>query len=132
MLDARLFTPLPADQRRRIAGVLARDPTLEAPSAVREKQRRESHRGASGGYLPGKVVNIMQCTGDVTGGAAACNISGGQYLYPDPGQPRVRYPHWPHWQRSMRQRQIPAPSSSTTRGLSDEEAIIRIPITLAD
>jgi len=36
------------------------------------------------GFLPGQVVNILQCTSDTSSGAAGCNISGGRILYPDP------------------------------------------------
>jgi predicted esterase len=36
------------------------------------------------GFLPGKVISVLQCNGDGSGGAAACNISGGKILQPDP------------------------------------------------
>ena len=36
------------------------------------------------GFLPGKTVNIVQCTGDGRGGSETCEIRPGQVLLPDP------------------------------------------------
>lgn len=36
------------------------------------------------GFLPGKTVNIVQCTGDGKGGSETCEIRPGQVLIPDP------------------------------------------------
>jgi dienelactone hydrolase len=36
------------------------------------------------GYLPGRTVNVIQCTDDPDASSAACNISGGKVLYPNP------------------------------------------------
>ena len=33
---------------------------------------------------PREVISILQCSGDGSGGAVACNISGGKILQPDP------------------------------------------------
>lgn len=86
------------------------------------------------GFLPGKVVNIMQCTGDVTGGAAACNISGGTLFYPNPTGMGSH-------QQVIRTGPIgngvcdaanPCTVIVNDAGLTEEAAIVRIPITLAD
>ncbi len=36
------------------------------------------------GFLPGKTVNVVQCTGDGRGGTATCGIADGHVLIPDP------------------------------------------------
>ena len=36
------------------------------------------------GYLPGQVVNVLQCAGDGFGGAASCDLARGRLLYPNP------------------------------------------------
>lgn len=86
------------------------------------------------GFLPDQVVNIMQCTGDVTGGAAACNISGGRILYPDPegmGSLELVIRTGPIG-NGVCDSANPCTVIVNDAGLTDEEAIIRIPITLAD
>lgn len=86
------------------------------------------------GFLPGKTVNIMQCTGDVTGGSAACNISGGTLFFPNPTGTGTL-------EQLIRTGPIgngvcdsanPCTVIVNDSGLPDEEAIVRIPITLAD
>ena len=86
------------------------------------------------GFLPGKVVNIMQCTGDVTGGAAACNISGGTLFYPNPTGTGS-------YEQVIRTGPIgngvcdsshPCTVIVNDAGLTEEDAIVRIPITLAN
>lgn len=45
------------------------------------------------GFLPGKTVNIVQCTGDGKGGSDTCDIRPGQVLLPDPtGSGRLELP----------------------------------------
>ena len=86
------------------------------------------------GFLPGKVVNIMQCTGDISGGAAACNISGGTLFYPNPTGTGTH-------QQVIRTGPIgngvcdaanPCTVIVNDAGLTEEAAIVRISITLAD
>ncbi|MEZ5501720.1 MAG: neocarzinostatin apoprotein domain-containing protein [Halioglobus sp.] len=86
------------------------------------------------GFLPGKVVNIMQCTGDVNGGAAACNISGGIILYPDPeGMGSLELViHTGPIGNGVCDSANPCTVIVNDASLTEEEAIIRIPITLAD
>jgi len=36
------------------------------------------------GYTPGKVVNIVQCSGGATGGNDLCDLTKGKILQPDP------------------------------------------------
>lgn len=86
------------------------------------------------GFLPGQVVNIMQCTGDVTGGAAACNIAGGTILHPDPegmGSLELVIRTGPIG-NGVCDSANPCTVLVNDAGLTDEEAIIRIPITLAN
>lgn len=86
------------------------------------------------GFLPGKVVNIMQCTGDITGGAAACNISGGTLFYPNPtgmGSHEQVIRTGPIG-NGICDAAHPCTVIVNDAGLTDEEAIVRIPITLAN
>lgn len=86
------------------------------------------------GFLREKVVNIMQCTDDPAGAAAACNISGGILFYPSPeGMGSVDF--------VIRTGPIgngvcdsahPCTVLVNDAGLTDEAAILRIPITFAD
>ena len=36
------------------------------------------------GYTPGKVVNVVQCSGGATGGNDLCDLTKGKILQPDP------------------------------------------------
>lgn len=86
------------------------------------------------GFLPGKVVNIMQCTSDVAGGAAACNIAGGSILHPDPegmGSLELIIRTGPIG-NGVCDSANPCTVLVNDAGLTDEDAIIRIPITLAN
>jgi predicted esterase len=85
------------------------------------------------GFLPGKVVNIMQCTSDVNGGAAACNISGGTILYPDPegmGSLELVIRTGPIG-NGVCDSANPCTVLINDASLTDEAAIIRTPITFA-
>jgi predicted esterase len=86
------------------------------------------------GFLPGKVVNIMQCAGDGTGGAAACNISGGKILVPNPegsGSLELVIRIGPIG-NGVCDSAKPCVVLVNDAGLTDDEAILRIPITLAN
>tara|TARA_R110002072_G_scaffold130059_1_gene268859 strand:+ start:28925 stop:30346 length:1422 start_codon:yes stop_codon:yes gene_type:complete len=86
------------------------------------------------GFLPGKVVNIMQCAGDGLGGAAACNISGGRILVPNPdgmGSLELVIRIGPIG-NGVCDSANPCVVLVNDAGLTDEEAILRIPITLAN
>ncbi|MCB1696092.1 MAG: hypothetical protein H6987_03525 [Pseudomonadales bacterium] len=86
------------------------------------------------GFLPGKVVNIMQCNGDGTGGSAACNISGGKILQPDPegmGSLDLVIRTGPIG-NGVCDSANPCIVLVNDASLTDEEAMIRIPIYLAD
>ncbi len=86
------------------------------------------------GFLPGKVVNIMQCTGDITGGAAACNISGGTLFIENPtgvGSHEQVIRTGPIG-NGVCDSDNPCTVIVNDAGLTDEAAIVRIPITLAD
>lgn len=87
------------------------------------------------GFLPEKVVNVMQCSGvDATGGAAACNISGGRLFFPSPngmGSLELVIRTGPIGNGvcdSANACQVIVNDAS----LTDPEATIRIPITLAN
>jgi len=86
------------------------------------------------GFLPGKVVNIMQCNGDGTGGAAACNISGGKILQPDPeGMGSLELViHTGAIGNGVCDSANPCVVLVNDASLTDEEAIIRIPIYFAN
>jgi dienelactone hydrolase len=86
------------------------------------------------GFLPGQVVNIMQCTSDPLGGAAACNISGGKILHPDPegmGSLELVIRTGPIG-NGICDSAHPCVVLVNDASLVEEAAIIRIPITLAD
>lgn len=86
------------------------------------------------GFLPGKTVNIMQCTGDVTGGSAACNISGGTLFYPNPtgaGSHEQLIRTGPIG-NGVCDSANPCTVIVNDSGLTEEDAIVRIPITLTD
>jgi predicted esterase len=86
------------------------------------------------GFLPGKVVNIMQCTGDVTGGAAACNISGGTLFLQNPtgmGSHEQVIRTGPIG-NGVCDSANPCTVIVNDAGLTEEEAIVRIPITFAN
>lgn len=86
------------------------------------------------GFLPGKVVNIMQCTGDANGGSAACNISGGKLFYPDPeGMGSFDLViHTGPVANGVCDSANPCVVLVNDAGLTDPEASVRIPITFAD
>ena len=86
------------------------------------------------GFLPDKVVNIMQCTSDAMGGAAACNIAGGTLFYPDPegmGSLELVIRTGPIG-NGVCDSANPCVVLVNDAGLTDEDAILRIPITLAN
>ncbi len=86
------------------------------------------------GFLLGQVVNIMQCSGDGRNGAAACNISGGRILYPDPngmGSLELVIRIGPIG-NGVCDSTYPCTVIVNDASLIDEAATIRIPITLAD
>lgn len=86
------------------------------------------------GFLPGQVVNIMQCAGDGRNGAASCNIAGGKILVPDPtgaGSLELTIRHGPIG-NGVCDSANPCSVIVNDASLIEEEATIRIPITLAD
>jgi predicted esterase len=86
------------------------------------------------GFLPDKIVNIMQCTGDVTGGSAACNISGGTLFHPDPeGMGSLDLViHTGPIGNGVCDSDNPCVVLVNDASLPDEAAMVRIPITFAD
>ncbi len=86
------------------------------------------------GFLPGKVVNVVQCSGDGSGGSATCNISGGKILIPDPtgaGNLELVIRHGAVG-TGVCDSANPCTVVVNDAGLPDEDATIRLPITLAD
>jgi len=86
------------------------------------------------GYLPGQVVNIMQCHGDGRSGAASCNISGGRILVPDPtgaGSLELTIRTGPIG-NGVCDSANPCVVIVNDASLVEDEATVRIPITLAD
>ena len=86
------------------------------------------------GFLPEKVVNVMQCSGDATGGAAACNISGGSLFYPSPnglGSLELVIRTGPIG-NGVCDSAHPCQVIVNDASLTDPEATVRIPVTLAD
>ena len=76
----------------------------------------------------------MQCAGDGLGGAAACNISGGRILVPNPdgmGSLELVIRIGPIG-NGVCDSANPCVVLVNDAGLTDEEAILRIPITLAN
>jgi predicted esterase len=86
------------------------------------------------GFLPGQVVNIMQCAGDARDGAAACNISGGKILYPDPeGMGSLELViHTGPIGNGVCDSTKPCTVIVNDASLTEEAGTIRIPITLAN
>ena len=86
------------------------------------------------GFLPGKVISILQCSGDGSGGAVACNISGGKILQPDPegmGSLDLVIRTGPVG-NGVCDSANPCFVQVNDANMPDEEANIRIPIYLAD
>lgn len=86
------------------------------------------------GFLPGQVVNIMQCSGDGRNGAAACNIAGGRILFPNPtgaGSLELVIRHGPIG-NGVCDSANPCVVIANDASLIADEATVRIPITLAD
>ncbi len=86
------------------------------------------------GFLPEKVVNVMQCSGDATGGAAACNISGGRLFYPSPyGMGSLELIiHTGPIGNGVCDSANPCQVIVNDASLTDAEATIRVPITFAN
>jgi predicted esterase len=86
------------------------------------------------GFLPGKIVNVMQCTGEVNGGSAACNISGGRLFYPDPeGEGSLELVvHTGPIGNGVCDSVNPCTVLVNDASLTDEAALIRLPITFAN
>lgn len=86
------------------------------------------------GFLPEQVVHVMQCTSNISDGAAACNISGGRLFYPDPegmGSLELVIRTGPIG-NGVCDNANPCIVLINDASLTDEEAIIRFPITLAN
>ncbi|MBK6737137.1 MAG: hypothetical protein IPG64_04155 [Haliea sp.] len=87
------------------------------------------------GFLPDKVVNVMQCAGvDASSGAAACNISGGVLFQPSPngmGSLELVIRHGPIG-NGVCDSAHPCQVIVNDSSLTDPEATLRIPITLAN
>lgn len=86
------------------------------------------------GFLPGQVVNVLQCTGDGTGGAESCDIAGGKILFPNPegmGSLQLTIRIGPIG-NGVCDSANPCSVIVNDAGLTDAEATLRIPITLAD
>ena len=86
------------------------------------------------GFLPEKIVNVMQCSGGATGGAAACNISGGRLFYPSPnGMGSLELViHTGPIGNGVCDSANPCQVIVNDASLTDAEATIRVPITLAN
>lgn len=86
------------------------------------------------GFLPERVVNIVQCAGDGNGGSAACNISGGRLFVPDPtgaGSAALTI-RVGTVGNGVCDSTHPCTVMVNDAGLPDADATIRLPITLAD
>jgi dienelactone hydrolase len=87
------------------------------------------------GFLPEKIVNLMQCSGvDAAGGAAACNISGGRLFYPSPngmGSLELVIRTGPIG-NGVCDSANPCQVIVNDASLTDPEATVRIPITLTN
>jgi len=86
------------------------------------------------GFLPGQVVNILQCAGDGFGGAPSCDIARGSVLHPDPlGMGSLDLVvHTGPIGNGICDSANPCTVIVNDAGLTEEEAILRIPITFAD
>jgi len=62
-------------------GSMNRTATISKQTGLRDGERITV---TWSGFLPGKTVNIVQCTGDGKGGSETCEIRPGQVLIPDP------------------------------------------------
>jgi predicted esterase len=86
------------------------------------------------GYLPEQVVNVLQCTGDGFGGAGSCNLGGGAILHPDPegmGSLALVIRIGPIGD-GVCDSTNPCSVIVNDAGLTDDDASVRIPITLAN
>jgi len=85
------------------------------------------------GYLPDKVVNVMQCSGDASS-AAACNISGGILFHPSingMGSLELMIRTGPIGD-GVCDSAHPCQVIVNDNSLTEPEAVVRIPITLPD
>ena len=85
------------------------------------------------GFLPGKTVNVLQCTGDGRGGTASCGISEGHVLVPDPdGSGSVDLTiHTGAFANGVCDAQNPCTILVNDSGLLDEDAFVYFPVTFA-
>ena len=98
--DARAIAALPDDQQKGVATMeFVADPAddsqveLTTPAMSARKASVTPSADLSdgqtvtvswSGFLPGRVVNIVQCSGGGTGGSSNCNLVTGKILQPDP------------------------------------------------
>ena len=85
------------------------------------------------GFLPGKTVNVLQCTGDGRGGTASCGIAEGHVLVPDPdGSGSVELTvHTGAFANGVCDAQNPCTILVNDSGLLDEDAFVYFPVTFA-
>jgi dienelactone hydrolase len=86
------------------------------------------------GFLPDESVNVLQCNGDVTGGAAACDVGGAKLFVPSVdgmGSTELTVSIGPIG-NGICDSANPCFVVVNDAGLTEEEAILRIPITFAD
>ncbi len=85
------------------------------------------------GFLPGKTVNIVQCTGDGRGGSETCEIVPGRVLIPDPtgsGSLDITFTVGKVG-NGVCDAAHPCTILVNDAGLQDEDAFVRFPITFA-
>jgi len=85
------------------------------------------------GFLPGKTVNVLQCTGDGRGGSASCGIAEGHVLVPDPsGSGTIELViHTGPFANGVCDAANPCTILVNDAGLLDEDAFVYFPITFA-
>jgi len=98
--DTAALRRLPADQAASLAvmdfepqvGSTATIPTVTEPTRARHAQVTPTSNLTNGqtvtvqwsGFLPGKVVNVVECAPDPSRTSAACDLTHGRILTPDP------------------------------------------------
>jgi len=86
------------------------------------------------GFLPDETVNVLQCTGDVASAAAGCDIGRAKLFQPSPGgMGSVELTVYTGLiGDGMCDSANPCLITVNDAGLTEEEAILRIPITFVD
>ncbi len=85
------------------------------------------------GFLPGKTVNVLQCTGDGRGGTASCGLGEGHVLVPDPtGKGSIDLVvHTGPFANATCDASNPCTILVNDSGMLDPDAFVYFPITLA-